>query len=141
MDKIKWTPEMNKQLYGLKQSGMNWNEIADVFGASRSAVENKYWSIRKQFIETQPTAEPVQTVFENNMPDIKATEPVPQTKSIMISDMYVMIVNLAETIGFNIEHIEINRMENSWFALAAGIDNSGGNIRIELMRGDAQVNE
>ena len=142
MSKITWTPELDAKLIELKQSGMSWNDISEIFGATKGAVENRYWKIRKNLANPKPSEEAAPVMVVQIKPEIKPAEHTPQQdKTPMISSIYDMIVSLAKVAGFAIEHIEINRFDSSWFASAAGIGNNGDQIKLELTRDGARATE
>ncbi len=103
MSKITWTPELDAKLIELKQSGMSWNDISEIFGATKGAVENRYWKIRKNLANPKPSEEAAPVMVVQIKPEIKPAEHTPQQdKTPMISSIYDMIVSLAKVAGFAI---------------------------------------
>ncbi len=44
-----WTDEMSQKLVSLKQAGVEWEELANMFNVSETAVKSHYGKMRKQY--------------------------------------------------------------------------------------------
>lgn len=47
-ERVKWTPEMNRELLNLWDYGVHRNEIAERLGVSVATVEGRYYRLKKE---------------------------------------------------------------------------------------------
>jgi hypothetical protein len=123
-----WSKEKDQQLYELKKAGNKWSDIAKVFETSAKAVQMRYYKIRDRFAELNAEPTPVEAESEHRVDEFVAKT----DKNSFISDMYKRVMKLANMVGINVCRVEINQFNDSWHASAAGIENTGSRITIEL---------